>query len=813
MQTFLEDISFAWRNMRKQPGITLLILLTLALGIGANSAMFSMTYHILLSPLPYADGERLVRVQQHEENGGRQDFPLSVQSMLDYRAQNTVFSNLLEYHTMQFTLLGHGDPIRVQTGVVNWDHFNVLGIQPVAGRVFQPGEDEIGSDRLILLSHGFWQEQFGGDPAVVGTSLEMNNAIHRVIGVLPPMPAYPDDNDIWVTVSSCPFRVSDAIMNNRDRPMVRAYGKLDEGVTLAQAEADLGSVAQRLITTYPDSYSATRGYQAQLSTVRDELVGDSQGGLLLLMGIAILVLMIASANVANLNLARIAARSQELAIREAVGASPARIARQLLTESALYALIGGTLGLLIAYPTLDLLANFARSYTRLASEIEMSWQVLVFSALVALATGILSGSASAFTRRDINKSLKEGGDKVTTSAGNKKRRQALLVVQFALSFVILNSAALISLSLYRLNTEDMGFDPSRVVVLSLDLNFTNYSSPQQFRDFGTRLLDAVQALPEVQQAAVSGEAPLQGGVLGQTQFEIEGFAVSDPDLRPSLSVRQVSADYHRLLGIPLLQGRLLTAADDELAEPVLVVNQAFVDAHLATLPPLSSVLGQRLSMDNGQTWWTVVGVSGNIRARELDQVEGPTVYMDFRQSPINSLEVFVKSDADLALVGDALVDIVHGIDSLQAVDSVKTMGQIKAEWLATPRLIATLVGLFGVLALLVTLSGVVGVVSYNVSQRIREVGIHMAVGASPRHVVQLFLLQGLRLHAAGLALGLLLMLLAASALGGFLYQTSPLYAPVYVAIVLLLTLTVLGAMYLPARRAGALDPAHALHHE
>lgn len=809
MNTLLEDIRFAWRNMLKRPGTTLLIVLTLALGIGANSAMFSMIYHILLSPLPYDDGDQLVRLEQHELNGGRQDYPLSVQTLFDYRSQNSVFSDVFEYHTMQFTLLGHGDPVRVQTGVVNWDYFATLGIQPVLGRSFLAGEDEIGAEPLILLSNAFWVQQFDSDPDVIGMNLEMNNAIHRVIGVLPPIPAYPDDNDIWVTVASCPFRVSDNIINNRNISMVSMYAKLNEGVTHEHAHHDINNVAQRLITTYPDFYSQARGYQVALTPVRDELVGESSNGLVLLMGIATLVVLIASANVANLNLARVSSRSQELAIREAIGANPARIARQLFTESILLALAGGVLGLLIAYPALDILAEFAASYTKLASEIDMSWQVLVFSLVVALLTGTLSGAASAFSQRDINKSLKEGGDKVTTSLGGKKRRQALLILQYALSFVILTSAALVSLSLYRLNNENMGFDPAQVLVVSMDLNFTNYTNAQQFRDFGKRLLEEIQMLPEAQSVALSGEAPLGGGVIGVTPFDIEGRTLPNPDLRPNLTTSIVTADYHSLLGIPLLKGRLLQASDDELAERVVVINETFEREHFAD----GSALGQRISTDNGASWWTVVGVVGDIRARELDQLEGATAYLDFRQSPTSTLDVFVKSQADLATLGAQVTDIVHRIDSQQAVDSVKTLDQIKAESLATPRLIATLVGLFGILALLVTLSGVIGVVSYNVSQRIREIGIHMAIGANPAHVVKMFLAQGLRIHAAGLVLGLVIMALTASLLGGFLYQTNPFYPPVYIAMLLLLTLTVVGAMYFPARRAGALDPTQALHTE
>ncbi len=539
------------------------------------------------------------------------------------------------------------------------------------------------------------------------------------------------------------------------------------------------------------------------------MVGDSSTTFVLLLSLAFLVVLIASANVANLNLARLATRSQELAIREAVGAQPSRIARQLLTESMLFALVGGVLGLLIAYPGLGLLSRFAQRYTPLAAEIQMDGSMLLFSLGIALFTGLLSGSAAAFTRRDINKSLKEGGDKVTASTSGKRKREVLLAVQFALSFVILTASALIVLSLYRLNNEDPGYDPSQVLVTGMSLNFTNYTTPQQTRDFGTRLLQEVRAISGVELAGISAETPLDGAVLGPVPFDIEGRTLADAALRPTAKPTVISEDYLDVMNISLQKGRAFTADDDQDALPVILINRSFE----ARFFPEGSSLGQRISTNNGQSWNTIIGVVENIRSVDLNQEEGDTIYTTFRQTPNGNIDLFVRSSGNLEQLGEQITHIVHGIDSQQAVDSVRTMEEVKSEWLQAPRLIASLIGLFGILALVVTLSGVIGVVSYNVSQRLREVGIHMAIGATPRHVVRMFLKQGMQIFATGLVGGVLLMAFIAPSLAALLYKTSSLNPVVYGVIAVVLTLVVLLAMFVPARRAGNLNPTAALRNE
>ncbi len=810
MNDIIENIAFAWRRAVKNPAISALIVLTFAIGLGANSAMFSMAYNILLSPLPYADSDRLVRLEQHEPNAGRQNFPSSVQSYFDFREQNESFEHVLEYHAMQFTLLGHGLPIRVQTGVTSWNYFDVLGIQPLHGRLFVAGEDDIGAEPLILLSHRFWTSQFDSDPDVVGSSLEMNNAIHRVIGVLPPVPAFPDDNDIWITSASCPFRSSPPVIDNRNVPMIASiFAKLRDDVSIENGASDVNGIAQRLLTAYPDSYSAARGYSADLTALKEVMTGDSSRVFYLLIAVSALVLLIACANIANLNLARLASRHQELAVREAVGAKPSAISRQLLIESVLYAMVGGTLGLIVAYFSLGVLSEFAAGYTSLASEIRMDSGTLLFSAVLAVVTGIVSGSAAAFQRRNISRALKEGGDKVTTTASGKLQRSALLAVQLALSFVILTVTALIVLSMYRLTSTDPGYDPENVLNVSLDLNFTNYSSPQEIRDFGQRLLRETSQIAGVESVGVSAVAPGQGGVLGVVAFEIEGRVSADDDVRPSATNSTVSSGYFRTLGIPLVKGETFAESDDENAIPVAVINQRFEETYF----PGGNAIGNRISTDQGESWVEIIGVVGDVRFGSPDVTQGPAFYEHFPQRPGTSMEFVLRSAGDLAELGSIVAETIYSIDSQQAVDEIATMNQIRSQWLEAPRLVAILMGLFGVLSLLVTVSGVVGVVSYNVSQRIREIGVHIAVGANPAKIRGIFVRQTVRLLVAGLAIGALAMAFVAPGLSEFLFETSVAEIDVYLFTAFLLAVVAWLATTVPARKASGLNPAAALRNE
>ncbi|NQZ09512.1 MAG: ABC transporter permease [Algicola sp.] len=809
MNSLIEDIIFAWRSATKKKAISLLIIITFAMGIGANSAIFSVVYNVLLAPLPYADGDRLVRLQQHQPKAEREDMGSSVQSFFDYQEQSSALSDVMEYHSMQFTLYGYGDPVRVQTGVVSWNYFSILGIQPILGRVFAEGEDDIGAEPLIILSNGFWLEQLNGDQDVIGLSLEMNNKVHKVIGVLPPIPAFPDDNDIWVSAASCPFRVMDTVVNNRSMAMVKVYGKLKEGVSLEEGTKDVNNIAGQLAAQYPDAYPEDKGYSANLVSLKEEMVGDSANTFYLLLSIAGMVILIASANVANLNLARLASRSQELAIREALGADPRRIARQLLTESTLFSLVGGVLGLLMAYPSLDLLSDFASGYTSLSSEVGMDSSVLLFSLVLSLATGLLSGSAAIFNRRNINTSLKEGGDKVTATTAGKRLRESLLVVQFALSFVILTTSALVTVSLYRLNTQDAGFDADKVLVVALDLNFSNYRTRQKVRTFTDRLLEDVSAIASVDLASVSGTFPLQSDLVGPVSFETEAQALGSDDVRPKAVVSVASADYHKVLNIALQQGRLFNNRDDENSVKVVIINRTMAQNYFGG----SNSIGKRISIDSGENWFTVVGVVADVRAAGLDKTAGDMFYVPFNQRTTSQVRLMLKTSIDPQQLKQQINDIVHKLDPQQAIASTKTMQEVREEWLESPRLVAILIGLFGALAFIITLAGVIGVVAYNVSLRVREIGIRMSVGATPDVIRNMLLTQGAKLTVIGLAIGLFSMTFITPTIAEFLYQTDPYDPIIYGVCSVILLIVSLMAMAAPAQQATKLNPSDALRSE
>jgi putative ABC transport system permease protein len=809
MNGLLEDIKFGWRNAVKKPAIALLIVITFGLGIGANSAIFSVVYNTLLAPLPYSDGDRLVRLQQNQPLTERMDFNSSVQSFLDYRKLTQSMSELVEYHSMTYTLYGHGDPQEVLTGVVSWNYFDMLGIKPILGRAFVEGEDEVGSEPLILISNRYWIENFAGDTDIVGRSLEMNNRVHKILGVLPPMPAYPDDNDIYIGASTCPWRGSEGMIANRRPGMLTLFGKLKQDYDITQGSNEINTIAGQLAQQYPDAYRANEGYSANLVSLRDEMVGDSARTFYLLLAIAGLVVLIASANVANLNLARLSSRNQELAIREALGANPKRIARQLLTESTLFSLVGGIFGTLMAYSSLGLLSEFASGYTSLSSEVKMDSSILMFSLVLSLITGLLSGSAAVFNRGNINSSLKEGGDKITVTTSGKRLRQALLVTQFALSFIILTTATLVSVSLYKLNNQDAGYDADKVLNVSFAFNFSNYTNGQEVRAFAKRILAEIKTVGGVDQASLSGAFPVASTLAGPIEFEAEAQNLSADEPRPRALASTVSEDYHKVLNIPLKYGRLFSPQDDENNQQVVIVNQSLADHFFES----SNAIGKRLSLDAGANWLTVVGVVADIRSAGLDQEEGDAFYTPFLQRPTMRVKLLVKSKGDPLLLAKPISDFIHQLDPQQAIASINTMSEIREQWLASPRLVAILVGLFGLLAFMITLSGVVGVVAYNVSQRSREIGIRMAIGATPKKILNMLLVDGSKLTIIGMLVGAASMIMITPAIGDFLYQTSPFDPSIYLTCSLLLFVVALLAMAAPAKQATRLDPMHALRDE
>src|SRR3984885_4879086 len=601
------DCTYTFRTMRKNLGFTAIAVLTLALGIGANTAIFSVVHAVLLRPLPYPDGQQLVFVRQQAQKEGIDDIGFSVHEIQDYREQNRTLSGLVEFHTMSFILFGHGDPDRIHAAVVSANYFDLFGVKPLLGRTFLPDDDAIGAPPVLILSYDYWKNNFGSDPQIVGKSFELNDKVHTVVGVLPPVPQYPEESDVYMPTSACPTRSGKTFIDNRDSRMMAVFARLKPGVSLGEARAELATIAGRLKSEYPKSYPEQMGYAAVTSPLRDELTRDGRPTLLILLAAAAFVLLIACANVANLTLARTLRRERELAVRTALGAGRSRLLRQLLTESLILALMGGLLALVFAHHTLQLLTDFAARLTPRAHEVRMDTGVLLFTLAAALGTSVLFGTLAAlFSRANLTSSLKEG----TSGAGSRRQkshlRSALIVSQSAFSFILLMGAGLMLRSLGKLLTVDPGFSPQHVVAMRTTFSFTKYASNDQLILAARKVLDRVRAVPGVLSASISSVYPLEpeaiaaGAGAFSGSFQIEGRQLGPGETPPVSSEIVVSTGYFETLGIPLRAGRLLTDADDGKRQHVTLINEAAQRRFW----PHEDPLGKRVKGRGDEQWTT-----------------------------------------------------------------------------------------------------------------------------------------------------------------------------------------------------------------
>jgi len=815
-----QDVRFSLRVLRRNPGFTVTALLTLALGIGANTAIFCVIYGVLLRPLPYKDGNRLVVLNQQARLNNANSLGFSVKEFEDYRDQNKTME-MVEHHAMSFILYGRGEPERVQTSVVSANFFDVLGVKPILGRTFVPDDEKPGGDAVLVLSYKYWKQSHGGDPKIVGTVFRMNNRPHTVIGVLPPVPEYPSESDVYMPTANCPFRSSTAVIDNRKARLLSAvFGRLKPGVELAQARADVAGVAANIQRTYPDVYPNHIGYAAQLDRLDTVLTQAARPTFLILLGTTALVLLIVCANVANLNLARVLQRQSEVAVRTALGASRSRLVSQMLTESILLSLGGGALGLLLAWFGLPLLTAFAGRFTTRTAEIQIDSSVLFFTLVVSACTGfafgVIPGLSSAFDfRKSLVTTLKESGDR--SSSGAKNRVRGLLVAaQVAISFTLLTAAGLMLESMIKLQRVDAGFNPENVFVMRLQPNWSRFIDPAtanaKFRDYFRRLLQNVSEQPGVVEAAVSSTYPLNAAGItrgpNNVTIQLEGRPPDEANTSAQVDPRAVSPGYFRALEIPLLRGRMFTDGDEDKSPLVAIVNDAAARARWGVEDPI----GKRFSFDNGTTWITVVGVVGNVKEYGLDKAPAQEIYVPVAQTPFGSFLVVKTKGAPLQEAA-LMRDVVHKVDAETAIDQIKTLQQALEDSVASPRQTTWLLGVFALLALFIAAAGLTGVMALAVTQRTREIGIRIALGATRGRILTMMMRQALTLMLLGLAAGLAAALMLNRAIASLLFATPSADPMTFAGVACLLTVVGAAACLIPSLGATRIDPTLTLRKE
>ncbi|HET9838878.1 MAG TPA: ABC transporter permease [Candidatus Angelobacter sp.] len=810
MSTFLQDLRFGFRMLRNNPGFTTAALLALALGIGANTALFSVVYGVLLKPLPYAQGKELVVLRQDFPQANRVDVGFSIPEIKDYRQQVQALAQVEQYHQMSFILLDGQEPNEVKAGVVSAHFFELLGIKPYLGHFFTSADDVAGAEAKLVLSYSFWKTRYGGDASVIGRHFRMNDRVHTVIGVLPPVPQYPRENDVYMPTVACPFSSSPRVIADRGARAMQAFGRLKAEADLTTANKQLSVVAARMQTEHPKDYPQNQSLVAKADGLQNQLTHRVRPMLLVLLVTAGLVLLIACANVANLALARIMRREQEIAVRAALGASRGRLVRQLLTESTLLSVAGGALGLLLASACVEMLAKFVGRFTTRASEVSLSSEVLLFTLGVSVLTGLVFGSIPALSQRlNLVNSLKEGATSSTARSSRHQLRNLLVMGQVALSFTLLIGAGLMARSFIKLQQVNAGYNPDHILSASVPLNFSKYQGSQDIVNFFDRVIAKLRGTPGVLAVGLNSGAPLQPGQRAFNQpFMIEGRQTDPRAVLPVADVTFASPECFKLLGIPLISGRFFTPHDNADAPKAVIVSQSLARHYF----PGEDPVGHRVSGD-GKDWPTIVGVVGDVKYYGLDKEALDTAYIPAAQEPMMAGTLLLKTAGDPMGYAQQVQQAVYSVDSEQPVNHFQTLDDMRGESMVQSRLTMLLLSLFAGLALVIAATGLSGVIALMVSQRTREIGIRMALGAQASEVMRGVLGHGMRIIAIGLAAGVGAALALSRLMRALLYNTPANDLVTFVSVALMFLLAGFVATYVPARRVTKVDPLIALRSE
>ncbi|MGA9767461.1 MAG: ABC transporter permease [Blastocatellia bacterium] len=805
METFLQDLRYAVRMLIKKPAFASLAILALALGIGANSAIFSVINAVIIRPLPYPEADKLVWVWDTQPQLDRA--PSSLADFLDWREQNQSFEYMAAYQDgNMFFDRGEGNE-EIHVGLVTTDMFSLMKVSPVLGRTFTDEETRPGHFRVILLSHSLWKQRFASDENVIGQTVSLSGFPYTVIGVMPDGFGFPNQSMLWRPFPIDPNRI------DRGSHFLKVVARLKPNVALDQAQAEMSAIAGRLAEAFPEKIA---GHNIKLEPLHDVLIGNIRPVLFVLLAAVGFVLLIACANVANLLLARAASRQKEMALRCALGASRARIIKQLLTESVMLAIAGGALGLALSVWGVKALTALGANNIPRAQEIGLDWWVVGFTFSISILTGVVFGLAPALqvSNPDLNETLKESG-RTTAGAHSGRVRSLLVIAEVALSLVLLIGAGLMIKSLHLLNEVKPGFNPDKLLTMGVTLLSSRYPEDQQVIALYQQLLERLGSAPGAESAAAISDLPL-GGNNTNDYFTVEGRPAIAKEEQPLAEYRVITPDYFKSMGIPMLSGRDIALTDTKQTPNVAVINESFARRHF----PDGDAIGHRLRFQGQQRDpLLIVGIVGDVHDFGLDEKPTPEAYVPFLQDPLRdssyarSMTLVVRTKSDPEALAGAFRSEALAVDKSLPVYSIKPMSGYMRDSLSQRRLNMMLLGIFAAVALVLAAVGIYGVLSYTVSQRTHEIGIRMAVGARPSDILKLVVRQAMSMALAGVAVGLVASFALTRLMSSLLFGVSATDPATFALISIILTGVALAACFVPARRATKVDPMIALRYE